>query len=539
LVLEDVEAPRDLRALRKLELPVELKDKGRRHHILEHAYRALPAAERGLLGRLSLYRTVIDVPMLQVFDGMYPLKETLRKLVIRGFVEREELLIDMHPVVRQFARQQLIVTDPSEVAPTHRMMADFYRTETGEELKDEFLKVAPQDERYVGPLREDADGFGSIDDVAPTIELVYHLLKCGDMDHAIVMLRDRLSHLLVYKFYAFRILKDLLDPAFLDCEGGEPASPTNDKQAWALNILGNCYRYCVSSCKAAVLHETVVRWDEQNAENLFSIRLVNLAIDQELIGDFLEAEKNFKHSLAIARRLEIWSNVVSCLRELGRLYTRAGKFSEAGKFLAEALQLARELGSRYLPAVLINHSHLYLVQGDVSLALEVAREAERASIAIQERKLMDERRAIAACLMATGTPEDHAEAGRLLREALDEAGRDELAAMQLQLLLALAQWLGYGPEALRLAKRALNIAVDGDYVTFEADARATLGEIEMAQGNLSLARQHGNLAMVRSSQRKDPRTRAYVNLPSGHALRYGLGQRRAAELLKHLQNKDV
>lgn len=539
LVDEDLKAPRNLKALRKLELPVELKDKRSRHHILEHAYRAMSEAERGLLGRLSLYRTVISFSMLQVFGGVYPLKETLKKLVVRGFVERDGGQINMHPIVQQFARQQFLITAPSEAAFTHRIIADFYQAETGEELADEFRKVPLQDERYVGPLRKDAAEIRSIDEVAPTIELVYHLLSGGETNRAVVLLRDRLSHLLVYKFHAFRILKDLLDPAFLGHRKVEPVPPADDKQAWAINILGNCYRYCVSACEAAVLHEAVVRWDERNAEHLFSVRLVNLAIDQELIGDFQEAEKNFLRALAIARSLELSSNVVSCLRELGRLHTRAGRLSEAGEFLAEALQLARELGSRYLPGVLINHSHLYLVQGDVPRALEKAREAEGASIAIHGLKLMNERHAIAVCLMATGTLEHREEAGRLLREALDEAGRDDLAVIQLELLLALAQWLGFGPEALCLAERALSIAVDGDYVPFESDAQTVLGEIEMTQGNLSRARRHANQAMLRSSQRKDPRTRAYANLTSEHVLHYELGQRRAAELLQRLKSKNA
>jgi len=175
LVKEDYEASGELRALRKLELPTELKDKGRRHHILERAHRALPEDQRSLLGRLSLYRTVIKPSMLRVFNGAFAVQETLKKLVIRAFVERyrterNPTLFDMHPVVRQFARQQFLATAPLDAAATHRMMAAFYHAETGEELADEFQKVPPQEERYVGPMREDAAGIRSIDEVAPTIE---------------------------------------------------------------------------------------------------------------------------------------------------------------------------------------------------------------------------------------------------------------------------------------------------------------------------------------------------------------------------------
>lgn len=543
-VSRDGQFQNDLRALRKLRLPVELRDEERRHHILEDAFEAMPEDERSLLGRLSLYRTVIEYSMIQIFQGMYSVDQILAELMLSGFIERVESegvesVFDMHPIVRQFARQQFLATAPSEAASTHRMMADFYQAETGEELEDEFWKLSLEDERYVGPVPQNADEIHSIDDVASVIELVYHLLRCGEKDRAVVLLRHRLSHLLVYKFRAFQIVKDLLDPAFLGLGKVEPVPPANDKQAWALNVLGNCYRYCVSACKAAVLHEAVVRWDERNEEHLFSIRLVNLAIDQELIGDFQEAAKNFFRALDIARRLGISSNVVSCLRELGRLYTRAERFSEAAEFLAEALQLARDLGPRYLPGVLINHSRLYLVQGDVARALEVAREAER-SIAIHGLKLMDERHVIAAaCLMATGTLENRAEAGHLLSKALDEAGRDDLVVTQLQLLLALAQWRGSDREAWRLAERALSITVAGDYVPFESDARATLGEIEMARGNLSQARRYGNEAKTRSSQRKEPRTRAYVNIPGEHALRYELGRQRADELLKTLKTRNA
>jgi len=54
---------------------------------------------------------------------------------------------------------------------------------------------------------------------------VYHLLSCGETNRAAVLLRDRLAHLLVYKFQAFRLLKDLLDPAFLGHGKVTPAPP--------------------------------------------------------------------------------------------------------------------------------------------------------------------------------------------------------------------------------------------------------------------------------------------------------------------------
>jgi tetratricopeptide (TPR) repeat protein len=260
--------------------------------------------------------------------------------------------------------------------------------------------------------------------------------------------------------------------------------------------------------------------------------MVNLAIDQRLIGDFQQAEKNFRSCLDISRRLgQLESNEISCLRELGDLYTQLGRFPEAAAFLDRALQLAHSQTSRYEPAILINQAHLHLAQGDPFRALDLAKEAESASKRFNEPGRLDERYAIALCL-AMGAQNKLEEAKGLLKEALHDAGNASLTAMRAQLLLALAQCSGPGAEDL--ARQALQLAVQGDYVPLEADAYTGLGRLALLSNDLDAAQRHGERALTRSRQRKDPRTRAYRDIPADNPYRYELGHRRATELLRQV-----
>jgi len=538
LVVKDLETPGDLRALRKYNLIANLRDKvgdHQRHHILEHAYRSLPASSRGLLERLSLYRVLIDYPKLRVFEEQFPLSDAVKDLEARGFVERTRSTFDMHPIVRQYSRHNFLTTDPQGAVAAHRLMANYFQTATGEELREEFRAVPPQEERYVGPARPDADRILGVEDVAFVVELVHHLLASGDQDRGIVLLRDRLARLLVYKFKAFGLLKDLLDPVFFPSGAGraEPSRPANDQQAWALNILANSYRICVSACQAAVLHEIVVAWDRAHSEMLLAIRMVNLAIDQQLIGDYQQAEKNLLACLDISRRLRLQSNVISCLRELGDLYMQFGWFPEAAASLDEALELAFSETSRYEPGILINQAHLFLAQRDSSRAFDLAKRAAEASQRFGEPNRVDERHAVALCL-AMADPPRLEEAKGLLNEALHDAGNSSLTAMRARILLALAQ-CSSGPEAEGCAREALQLAVQGDYVPLEADAHTALGLLAMRASDLDGAQRHGERAITRSLQRKDPRTRTYKEIPVGSPYRYELGHRRATELLSKVE----
>lgn len=546
LVAQDPEAPGELKALRKYQVIPHLRDKlgdHQRHHILEHAYRSMPASSRGLLERLSLYRIPVDYPKLRVFAEDLPLNDAVIALETRGFIERVKktehtgATFDMHPIVRQYARRSFLATDPAGVIAAHRLVAIFFQLETGEELRDEFWAVPPQEERYVGPARQDADTIHGVDDIALVVELVHHLLASGDQDRAIVLLRDRLARLLVYKFRAFGLLKDLLDPVCFSpsaaAGAAEPLRPANDKQAWALNILANSYRNCVSACQAAMLHEIVAEWDQESSERLFAVRMVNLAIDQHLIGDFQQAEKNLLACLEISRRLgQLETNEISCLRELGDLYTHLGRFPEAATHLEKALQLARSQTSRYETGILINQAHLHLAQGDPFRALDLAKEAESASKRFKEPGRLDERHAIALCL-TMGAPNRLEEAKGLLKEALHDAGNASLTVMRAQLMLALAQ-CSSGPEAEDLVQQGLRLAVEGDYVPLEADVYTGLGRLALLSNDFDSAQRYGERALTRSLQRKDPRTRAYKDIPTDNPYRYELGHRRATELLRQV-----
>ncbi len=538
LVARDLETPGNLTALHKYNLVSNLREEvgdHQRHHILEHAYRSLPAFSRGLLERLSLYRVPIDYPKLRVFEEQFPLSDAVKDLETRGFVERSGATFDMHPIVRQYSRQGFLIMDPQGAVAAHHLMANHFQAVTGEELREEFMAVPPQDERYVGPARGDAGTIHGVEAVAPVVELVHHLLASRDQDRAIVLLRDRLARLLVYKFKAFGLLKDLLDPVFFPsgAGGAEPARPANDQQAWALNILANSYRYCVSACQAAVLHEIVVAWDRAHSEMLLAIRMVNLAIDQQLFGDFQQAEKNLLACLDISRRLRLQSNVISCLRELGDLYMQLGRFPEAAASLDEALELAFSETSRYEPAILINQAHLFLAQRDSSRAFDLAERAAEASQRFGEPNRMDERHAAALCL-AMADPPRLEEAKGLLNEALHDAGNASLTATRARILLALAQ-CSSGPDAEGCAREALQLAVQGDYVPLEADAHTALGLLAMRASDLDGAQRHGERAVTRSLQRKDPRTRTYKEIRVGSTYRYELGHRRATELLSKVE----
>jgi tetratricopeptide (TPR) repeat protein len=348
---------------------------------------------------------------------------------------------------------------------------------------------------------------GSLDDLAPTIELYHHTVRAGRYDEAQRLYNDRLADPLHFRFGAYQLIIELLRALF---PGGEPLTPSGEAalprlseesaQAWTLNELANSSSLSGQSGRAVPLFEAAVALVEKrgNKRNV-AISLGAVAkVAYMPLGTLAMAEENLRRSIKILRKSgdeypESWSQ-----EELGRLLALEGRHSESIEPLLRAFQLKDKHYPSRNTIVWSYRALRALLTGEAGAALEAARRArELADVECLERDIIRAEWLLGAAHRARG---ELAQAEPRLAEALRRCRRINMVDHEPKILLELARLRhaqGRG-EALSLAQEALEIADRCQYRLVEADCHNFLAELALKEGNRQKAQEHAETARERA-----------------------------------------
>jgi tetratricopeptide (TPR) repeat protein len=505
----------------------------REHHILALAYAALRPPLRELLSRLAAFRSPVQyeaVKAISLFEDERELKAALRELVERGLLlfDRERRRNDLHPIVRGYAYDRL-----ADKEGVHTRLRDYFAA-----------LPAPQAERV-----------GSVEDLAPVIELYHHTVHAGRYDEAFDLFRDRLHAPLYYRLGAYQTCIELLRALFPGAgdplagtlarvaEPGRarvPAAPVpagpaalprlkkEGDQAWTLNELANSYGLCGQSRLAVPLlrQHTAIREKQGNKVNL-AIGLGNLADDQLKLGELAAAEGNLRRRIELCHEIEDEFREAVGHQELGRLLTYQGAFDESEKVHQRAIELANRLHNQQIECVVQAYSALRaLLMNEHTIALQAARRARELAeldfpgIGKLERDIIQAEWLLGAALVALALaprPGGHPHLPNLgdgvggegllaraeihLTQALTRCRRINMVDLEPDILLAWARWheaKGHHEQAGRDAEAALTIADRCEYRLKQADCHNLLARLALGAGDRRAARHHAQTARERA-----------------------------------------
>jgi tetratricopeptide (TPR) repeat protein len=274
----------------------EMPLKQRYTHILEYAFRGLPAMTRQLLARIAVlsdsadYGTVAVLnPFLSTTEKQTPegsalvdderaavaqLHQALGDLEDRGLLQwnREENTYDLHPVVRAYAFEQLEEQD---------------RKRAYNRIRDHFAAMPPEN-------LEDASELAHLKN---SLEIVRALIGAGRVQEAVDLYEGDLARNLLFSIGANHVVVELLEPMLrrhaadvplLDKRSG--ARIVNDL-ALALAWLGRNHEASLLLHQAIQLHLELADWD-------------NVCIE---LGNLSAVEADLNHLAATSRCLDLAS----------------------------------------------------------------------------------------------------------------------------------------------------------------------------------------------------------------------------------------
>ena len=487
----DIHQPDDVRQAPRYDVALDLK--ARQHHILEQAYETLPAALGQFLSALAALRGKPTMEVVRFLAGGWSdaeLAANLRRLEEDRWVvwEREQRTLDFHPVVRRYVYGRL-----QDKPGTHARLADYFRP----------LADAVNTERVE-----------SLADLAPVIELYYHIVRAGHYDKAMDLYYHRLWFPLYYRFGVYQTEIELLRALFPDGEGQPPQLKRDDAQLWTLNELAACYSLSGQLRRAIQAYEVVRRLDEKLGSRTHdaATTLGNLADSQFKIGDLAAAEQSLQRQMRMYREIsegtwEAWSH-----KELGCLLAYCGAFIESGMELEKAQVVfddfvARGGETNLICVVRLHKAMRALLMGDAEAALEAARKArELADVKAYERDIVQAEWLLGAAHRELG---HLTEAEMHLGEALTRCRRINLVEFEPDILLDMArlrwaQSVGaqhaapLWKESLSLAQEALEIADRCEYRLKQADIHNFLAQVALEMGDREEARNHAEIAKERA-----------------------------------------
>jgi tetratricopeptide (TPR) repeat protein len=493
LAANDFSQPGDVRALDRIDIPDEIAQDGRRHHILEAAYNALGDDRQALLSRIAAFRSPVDrgtLAVIQEEQDAAALNAALRELVGRGllFFDRDTARFDLHPMVRRFAYNRL--TDPEGVHAR---------------LRDYFASISEVDTTEAK----------AVDDLTPVIELYHHTVRAGLYDQGCDLYYDRLGDPLYYRFGAYALVTELLRALFPDGEEKLPRLKGVNDQAWALSTLANAYVRSGQNGRAVPLIESaIVLHERADHKHNLAIGLSNLVLSQIQIGKLEEAERNLRRSIKLCREIEnaYWEG--SGHAELGRLLTYRGLFGKAAKELDAAASGFEEIKQiQYQGFVEAYRAQRALLMGRTEEGLAAARRARKLADEYGKKEYPVPRDLITAewlqgCALVTISDADEeghdgrlVEAERHLHEALALCRRINNAEMEPEILLAWVRWhrlKGDRSMALTTATEALEIADRCEYRLLKADIHNFLARLALDEGDRAKAKEHAEIAKERA-----------------------------------------
>lgn len=117
-----------------------------------------------------------------------------------------------------------------------------------------------------------------------------------------------------------------------------------------------------------------------------AVLVSNLAIAEQLLGNYDAAVERYQESIAICRQVINESQLTLSLYNLAQLYAQLNRQQEARSLLHESLELARKLSFRQAECSALNTlATVDLAEGDVGVAQRHARDAVRIAAEIGDR----------------------------------------------------------------------------------------------------------------------------------------------------------
>lgn len=298
--------------------------RGKRHHILDVAYRGLSADGRALLAQVAAFGVAVSFGALNVFNPYLPAKphdpkSPAYKAAVRQFeallgdLEDRGLLwwdgahdlYDLHPVVRGYAYASL---DEAARQGNHARAYDLFA-----------------DQERAQPAADPR----TLADLALPLAMYNALIGAGRLDDAARLYINRLSSPLYYTFAAYAKMYALLLPLFRDGLGAPPALSDRDQQADTADRMGSALSGLGRGGEALLLAGVVIgiRADAEDARNL-GASLENYGVPLRSLNRLAAALVVFEDALALATAANRDRTAMPQLR-LHSLYSDLGRYAEA------------------------------------------------------------------------------------------------------------------------------------------------------------------------------------------------------------------
>ncbi len=317
LINEDHEQRGDIAAVKNLEIFADVR--ARRHHVLERAYQSLAPERRDLLSKISCFRGSMEYAVLKKVFPSPDLDKALLDLRKRGLLQYtgETGRYDMHPIVRHYAYDHF--TDEKR------------RKEAHVQLAMHFIDAMPVTNKNVKTL----------EDLEPVIELYHHMVRAGNLDEAVKLLRERLSpNPLYFQFGAYQLQIELLRFLFLDGEDKSPRLKDESAQAWILNELANSYSVSGQPRHAVPPYTNSIKlWKKSGDKNNLIVGLSNVARPQLVIGMLNESMRNLRRGIDLCHIIEDKFKEAIAHQELGRALFYCGAWQESEQALDAAIAI--------------------------------------------------------------------------------------------------------------------------------------------------------------------------------------------------------
>jgi hypothetical protein len=253
--------------------------------ILTTGFNLLSQEERQVGAAISVFRGVFTFESAKALfpnqeeDRLWQVMQELQGLGFL-FFDQKENRFDFHPIIRSFLYHRL--TNRAEI---HTLAVKYFQ-------------ALPKEKKIV-----------SLEDLAPVIELYYHLVKSEKFDEAYNVFFKRLENPIYYQFSAYYLIIELLNKLFIDGQDKPPRPSKKSTQVWVLNALANSYTISGQSNKAIYyrLLQTKLH-EEDDIKETVAYGLANMASNQLFIGQLIASSVHCKKSIALFQKIkeEAW-----------------------------------------------------------------------------------------------------------------------------------------------------------------------------------------------------------------------------------------
>ena len=470
--------------------PQDLLDRTRRlpedrvvQVLVGEAYDLLDAPAQRVMQALAVYPAPVSAVgvdfVLQPVDPTTDAAPLLTRLVRRQLSQYQDGRYSLHPVDREYAREQFSQGSPGD-SPSAFTLAS--------------LQARAAD--YYAQIRIPRDSWNTLEDIRP--QLAEFELRCdaSDYDTAAAVLRDiDFDYLRVWGHN--RMLVDL---------HGRIRERVTDPAAKAdhLRVLGLCYTHLGDYRRAIDLHTQALAIARETGDHGGEgVQLGNLGLCYHKLGEYRQAIDLHTQAVAIARETRDRRSESRQLGNLGVCYYGLGEYRQAIDLHTEALAISRKTGDRQVESnELCNLGLCYYGLGEYRQAIDLHTQAVAITREIGYR--YSEANALGYLARAWLASGDVRQAVILLNQAVhvaDTAGevepatesRSALAGAHLQLgdpsaaltVVAAGQERHYPPEEpmLRLLEGVALLALG----RVEESVRACTGAVTAAGALLALA----------------------------------------------------